>query len=99
MGCVYYVTDRKNAEFVKIGTTRRASARFSALSSTGRVRLLVAEPGDSEQEAFRHTQFASLRTPGTELFLYTRQLIDHIAELRNRYPTYRDLTDVGRSYD
>lgn len=99
LGCVYYVTTRQNPDYIKIGTTRRASERFRALSATGRIRLLVAEPGSRYEESQRHAQFASLRRPGTELFQYTPALVDHVAELRDRYPTYRDLTDVGHEYD
>lgn len=101
LGCVYYITWRRDTEFVKIGTTRKASARFKQLTSpTGdRPRLLVAEPGGLEHESFRHSQFASIRKPGTELFLYTDEIVDHIAFLRQQYPDYRGLTDVGRSFD
>ncbi|MFB7222413.1 GIY-YIG nuclease family protein [Streptomyces sp. NPDC056227] len=100
-GCVYYITWRRDDRFVKIGTTLTASRRFKELNGpTGdRVRLLVAEPGSYEQESARHEQFANLRKPGTELFAYTQQVVDHIAELRDRFPHYRDFTDVGRSYD
>lgn len=100
-GCVYYITWRRDDRFVKIGTTRGASNRFKQLNGpTGdRVRLLVAEPGSYEQESLRHEQFANLRKPGTELFAYTEEIVDHIAELRSRFPYYRDFTDVGRSYD
>lgn len=101
LGCVYYITSRKNAEFVKIGTTKRASQRFKQFTTAigDRPRLLVAEPGGREQEAVRHEQFAQLRKPGTEMFAYTQEIVDHIAHLRNRYPAYRDLTDVCMSYD
>lgn len=101
MGCVYYITTRKNAEHVKIGTTRQASARFKQImgASGERPRLLVAEPGSLAEESARHVQFNHIRVPGTEFFLYTDELVDHIAELRQRYPRYRDFTDVGRSHD
>lgn len=99
LGCVYYVTSRHNPQHIKIGTTRTASERFRSLSATGRVRLLVAEPGGRSEENQRHIQFGSLRIPGTELFRYEQPLIDHVARLRERYPTYRDLTDVGHDYD
>jgi hypothetical protein len=100
-GCVYYITWRRDDRFVKIGTTLTASRRFKELNGpTGdRVRLLVAEPGSYEQESVRHEQFADLRKPGTELFAYTEKIVDHIAALRDRFPQYRDFTDVGRSYD
>lgn len=100
-GCVYYVTFRRNSEMVKIGTTTKASQRFRTLCSQSgdRLRLLVAEPGGKEQEAFRHGQFAHLRLEGTEYFQYTREVVDHIAEMREQYPFYRDFTDVGRSFD
>lgn len=101
MGCVYYVTWRRDSQFVKIGTTQTASRRFKELAGrTGdRVRLLVAEPGSYEQEERRHEQFANLRKARTELFAYTQEIVDHIANLRQRFPHYRDFTDVGRSYD
>lgn len=101
LGCVYYITWRRDDRFVKIGTTQGAGRRFKQLNGpTGdRVRLLVAEPGSYEQESLRHEQFANFRKPGTELFAYTEQIVDHIAELRIRFPHYRDFTDVGRSYD
>jgi hypothetical protein len=101
LGCVYYITSRKNAEFVKIGTTRKASARFRQLMTpTGeRPRLLVAEPGGREQEHFRHQQFSHIRKAGSELFRYADEIVDHIAALRSQYPNYRDLTDVGRTFD
>jgi hypothetical protein len=101
LGCVYYITWRKDDEYIKIGTSQKASARFKQLTTyTGdRPRLLVAEPGGRSQEALRHDQFAHLRKPGTELFQYTSKIVDHIAELRERFPYYRDLTDVGRTYD
>ncbi|MGQ4393744.1 GIY-YIG nuclease family protein [Streptomyces violaceoruber] len=101
LGCVYYITYRRNDDFVKIGTTTKASQRFrSFVTATGdRPRLLVAEPGGRTQEHQRHSQFDHLRTPGTELFAYTEELLDHIADLRRRFPNYRDLTDVGMSYD
>ena len=101
MGCVYYITWRRDDRFVKIGTTQGASQRFKQLNGpTGdRIRLLVAEPGSYAQEALRHEQFANLRKPRTELFDYTQQMVDHIAELRRRFPHYRDFTDVGMSYD
>ena len=101
MGCVYYITWRRDDRFVKIGTTKTASQRFKQLNGpTGdRIRLLVAEPGSYEQEALRHEQFANLRKPRTELFDYSREIVDHIAELRRRFPHYRDFTDVGMSYD
>lgn len=101
LGCVYYVTTRKNAEFVKIGTTRQASSRFRSLmgNSGERPRLLVAEPGDREKEGYRHRQFDHIRIDGTEFFRYTDELVDHIGSLRSRFPNYRDFTDVGRSYD
>ncbi|MGP3737971.1 GIY-YIG nuclease family protein (plasmid) [Streptomyces sp. GDS52] len=101
MGCVYYITWRRDDRFVKIGTTRTASRRFKDLNGpTGdRIRLLVAEPGSYAQEALRHEQFANLRKPRTELFDYTQEIVDHIAKLRQRFPHYRDFTDVGMSYD
>jgi hypothetical protein len=101
MGCVYYITWRRDDRFVKIGTTRTASQRFKDLNGpTGdRIRLLVAEPGSYAQEALRHEQFANLRKPRTELFEYTQEIVDHIAALRRRFPHYRDFTDVGMSYD
>jgi hypothetical protein len=101
MGCVYYITWRRDDRFVKIGTTQAASRRFKDLNGpTGdRVRLLVAEPGSYAQETLRHEQFANLRKPRTELFTYTQEIVDHIAELRQRFPHYRDFTDVGMSYD
>lgn len=101
MGCVYYITWRRDDRFVKIGTTRTASQRFKQLNGpTGdRIRLLVAEPGSYEQEALRHEQFANFRKPRTELFVYTQEIVDHIAQLRRRFPHYRDFTDVGMSYD
>jgi hypothetical protein len=101
MGCVYYITWRRDDRFVKIGTTKTASQRFKQLNGpTGdRIRLLVAEPGSYAQEALRHEQFANLRKPRTELFDYTQEIVDHIAELRQRFPYYRDFTDVGMSYD
>jgi hypothetical protein len=101
MGCVYYITWRRDGEFVKIGTTQTASRRFKELAGrTGdRIRLLVAEPGGYEQEARRHEQFANLRRPRTELFAYTQEIVDHISMLRQRFPHYRDFTDVGMSYD
>lgn len=101
MGCVYYITWRRDARFVKIGTTQAASQRFKQLNGpTGdRVRLLVAEPGSYAQEALRHEQFANLRKPRTDLFEYTQEILDHIADLRQRFPQYRDFTDVGMSYD
>lgn len=100
LGCVYYITTRKNAEFVKIGTTRQASVRFKAIMNTSgyKPRLLVAEPGSNPQESARHLQFEHIRTHG-EFFRYTDELVNHIASLRQRYPNYRDFTDVGRSYD
>ncbi|WP_189750800.1 MULTISPECIES: GIY-YIG nuclease family protein [Streptomyces] len=100
-GCVYYVVFRRNSDRVKIGTTRQARQRFRTLcSQTGdRLRLLVAEPGGTQQEGERHRQFDHLRVPGSEYFRYTRELIDHIAELRQRFPNYRDFTNVGMSYD
>lgn len=101
MGCVYYITWRRDDRYVKIGTTRTASQRFKQLNGpTGdRIRLLVAEPGSYAQEALRHEQFANLRKPRTELFDYTQEIVDHIADLRQRFPHYRDFTDVGMSYD
>lgn len=101
MGCVYYVTWRRDSEFVKIGTTQTASRRFKELAgrSGDRIRLLVAEPGGYEQEEQRHEQFAHLRKARTELFAYTQEIVDHIAELRQRFPNYRDFTNVGMSYD
>lgn len=101
MGCVYYITWRRDDRFVKIGTTQAASRRFKDLNGpTGdRIRLLVAEPGSYAQEALRHEQFADLRKPRTELFAYTQEIVDHIAKLRRRFPHYRDFTDVGMSYD
>lgn len=99
LGCVYYVTTRQDPRYIKIGTTRSASGRFRSLSATGRVRLLVAEPGGRSEENQRHIQFSSLRVPGTELFRYEEPLVGHVASLRQRYPTYRDLTDVGHDYD
>ncbi|QWA26810.1 GIY-YIG nuclease family protein (plasmid) [Streptomyces sp. JCM17656] len=92
---------RRNADRIKIGTTRQARRRFSTLSSqTGdRLRLLVAEPGGRPQEDERHRQFAHLRVAGTEYFHYTSELVDHIGELRQRFPHYRDFTNVGMSYD
>lgn len=101
LGCVYYITTRKNAEFVKIGTTRQVSSRFKQLmgASGERPRLLVAEPGSRPEEHARHLQFDHIRVQGTEFFRYTDELVDHIAELRQSFPNYRDFTDVGRSYD
>jgi hypothetical protein len=99
LGCVYYVTTRQASDYIKIGTTRRASERFRALSATGRIRLLVAEPGGRYEESERHRQFASVRQQGTELFRYTEAVGEHIDELRERFPNYRDLTDVGHEYD
>lgn len=101
LGAVYYVTFRGTSDRLKIGTTAQASRRFKTLSaqSGDRVRFLVAEPGGRDQEAHRHRQFGHIRIPGTEFFHYTDELVDHIADLRQRYPHYRDLTDVGRSYD
>ncbi|MFF3547114.1 GIY-YIG nuclease family protein [Streptomyces platensis] len=98
-GIVYYVTWRANDEFAKIGTTIRAKERFRDLSAMGTLRFLVAEPGGNAEETARHRQFAHLRKPGTELFQYTSEIIDHIAELRKRFPYYRDLAEVGRSFD
>lgn len=100
-GCVYYVTDRQVAEYVKIGTTTSAKERFRNLAhpSGNRPRLLVAELGGREQEAARHRQFAHLRRPGTEMFRYTDELVDHIASLRTRFPQYRSFTNVGHAYD
>ncbi|WP_158706622.1 GIY-YIG nuclease family protein [Streptomyces alboviridis] len=101
LGCVYYITWRRDDRFVKIGTTQTASQRFKQLNGpTGdRIRLLVAEPGSYAQESMRHEQFANLRKPRTELFDYTQEIVDHIADLRQRFPHYRDFTDVGMSYD
>ncbi|QGZ53353.1 hypothetical protein GPZ77_34550 (plasmid) [Streptomyces sp. QHH-9511] len=98
-GIVYYVTWRANDEHVKIGTTTNAKQRFTALSQMGTLRFLVAEPGGTAEELVRHHQFAHLRKENTELFRYTDEIIDHIAELRKRYPYYRDLAEVGRLYD
>ena len=86
---------------VKIGTTMKASTRFRTLCSQSgdRLRLLVAEPGGRDQEAYRHRQFAGFRMPGTEYFDYTKEIVDHIAELREQYPFYRNFTNVGRLYD
>ncbi|MFD6126422.1 GIY-YIG nuclease family protein, partial [Streptomyces hydrogenans] len=55
LGCVYYLTSRRNAEAVKIGTTSRARRRFQSLSASAgeRLRFLVAEPGGLEQEQYR----------------------------------------------
>lgn len=101
LGCVYYVTFRRNPEMVKIGTTKKASTRFRTLCSQSgdRLRLLVAEPGGRDQEAYRHQQFAGLRLQGTEYFEYTKQIVDHIAELRELHPFYRSYTNVGRLFD
>lgn len=101
LGCVYYVTFRRNPGMVKIGTTMKASTRFRTLCSQSgdRLRLLVAEPGGRDQESYRHRQFAALRLEGTEYFDYTKQIVDHIAELREQYPFYRSFTNVGRLYD
>lgn len=101
LGCVYYITWRRDAEYVKIGTTRQAGLRFKQLTTPhgDRPRLLVAEPGGFDQEQRRHSEFAAIRKPGTELFRYTQEIVDHIDVLRKRYPAYRDLTDVGRSFD
>ncbi|MEE1812639.1 GIY-YIG nuclease family protein [Streptomyces sp. BE133] len=101
LGCVYYVTFRRNPGMVKIGTTTKASTRFRTLCSQSgdRLRLLAAEPGGRDQEAYRHQQFAGLRLQGTEYFEYTKQIVDHIAELRELHPYYRGYTNVGRLYD
>lgn len=98
-GIVYYVTWRSNDEFVKIGTTTRAKQRFRDLSAMGALRFLVAEPGGTSEETARHRQFAHLRKPDTELFRYTPEIVDHIADLRKRFPHYRDLAEVGRAFD
>lgn len=98
-GVVYYVTWRANDEFVKIGTTADAKRRFHELSRMGPLRFLVAEPGGTAEELLRHDQFAHLRKEGTELFRYTDEVVDHIADLRKRYPYYREIAEVGRSYD
>lgn len=101
LGAVYYVTFRGISDRLKIGTTTQASRRFKTLSaqSGSLVRFLVAEPGGRYEEAARHREFDHVRIPGTEFFRYTDELVDHIADLRQRYPCYRGLTDVGRSYD
>ncbi|MEV5129237.1 GIY-YIG nuclease family protein [Streptomyces sp. NPDC053705] len=98
-GVVYYVTWRANDDYVKIGTTTDAKQRFHALSRMGPLRFLVAEPGGTTEELLRHNQFGHLRRDGTELFRYTSEIVDHIAELRRRYPLYREIAEVGRSYD
>jgi hypothetical protein len=98
-GVVYYVTWRANDDFVKIGTTVNAKRRFQELSAMGTLRFLVAEPGGNTEETERHRQFVHLRKPGSELFKYTSEIVDHIAVLRKRFPHYRDLAEVGRTFD
>ncbi|MFF3625424.1 hypothetical protein [Streptomyces sp. NPDC002467] len=100
-GIVYYTTWPSRSDRLKIGTTADARKRFSSgdLRPFGeRPRLLVVEPGGSYEETQRHWQFGHLRVAG-EFFDYRSELVDHVAELRARFPHYRDLAGVGHDYD
>ncbi|MGV9267956.1 hypothetical protein ACWDRR_25220 [Kitasatospora sp. NPDC003701] len=99
-GVVYYVTWRNRLDRIKIGTSTDCRQRFQSgeLRPFGeKPQLLVAEPGGSYEENQRHLQFHHLRRGG-EFFEYTDELVEHVHELRQRSPDYRDLAEVGYTY-
>lgn len=72
---VYYL---RAGSRIKIGTSAHPRARLAALRFD---ELLAFEPGDRTVEQRRHTQFATLRYPGSEWFRAERELLDHVAVL------------------
>lgn len=80
---VYYVCWRDRDE-VKIGVSQNVEHRIRAFNKAGgrRAILMATEPGGYALEKKRHSQFASLRVPGTELFRYAPVLADHIDSIR-----------------
>lgn len=95
---VYYV---RRGHLVKIGTTRRARARFHALLPD---EVLAWEPGSHKEEKARHTQFATLRVSSVgEYFYLTPELRDHIDSIRQTHgapdptwPTMQNLPERTR---
>ncbi|MFB9248535.1 GIY-YIG nuclease family protein [Sphaerisporangium melleum] len=85
---------------IKIGTSQALRKRLASLSrSTGKPQLLVVEPGGYQRERSRHSQFASLRTAGTELFRPATVLLEHIDNLCQKIPHWRGMANVGHEWD
>jgi len=77
---VYYV--KFSPTRIKIGTTGTLIERLYHLGKH-RSDVMAIEFGSYALERERHQQFAHLRTEGSEMFRTGRDLLDHMAELRN----------------
>ena len=72
---VYYL---RNGDRVKIGTTANPRQRFAAIWHE---EVLAFERGDRALEQRRHAQFAADRFAGSEWFMLSTELTQHIATI------------------
>ena len=82
-GSQVYVIKRKGARLVKIGVTRQLERRMRALATGAgaELELLVAFPGEREDEQVLHDRFAAYRKRG-EWFEYAGPVERWVKEMR-----------------
>lgn len=82
---VYYM---RMDRLVKIGTSSDLRTRVAAVMAQG---VMAVEWGDRELERERHNQFVDLHSH-LEWFRLASPLVDHIADLRERFETDHGVT-------
>lgn len=89
---IYYI---QHGDRIKIGASTNWRSRLKAHPHD---RVLALEPGWLKQEARRHKQFAENRYGITEWFQPHDALWDHIIDLNDKHPEYReDIDEYNRS--
>lgn len=93
---IYFI---RSGEFVKIGVANNPWARLYdfQVASPVKLDLLAVAPGDYEDEARYHAEFAYCRTKG-EWFVHDELIAVTVANIKSYYPDYQSPSILKKNH-